>query len=335
MAAQQRGQQRIGGEVGQYRCRVGVGVQQPTDAFDGGGEVTQVGELEAGRDRAGRPARRSLRQLREFDADASRAVGQGEGPAVGARFDDLQPGQGTGGEEAQQGGPVERGPDGEAQGELAGTGGGGGGRGVRAALAAPSAELARGARIDLADGVVELPHRTETGGEGDLGQGQCGGLDQAAGGLRAAGAGQGQRPGAELGEEQPMEVPGRVTEPPREARHALAFDDAVGDQSHRPSGGVCGHVPVRAAGGRVRQAAAAGPVPGRLGRCGAGVERDVARLRRPRRTARTAVDPGGGDGRVEHPVEPPVPGGDGPQARVVFGEPAGHGSIRPGHRSSS
>ena len=43
VAAQQRGQQRIGGEVGQYRCRVGVGVQQPTDAFDGGGEVTQVG----------------------------------------------------------------------------------------------------------------------------------------------------------------------------------------------------------------------------------------------------------------------------------------------------
>ena len=68
--------------------------------------------------------------------------------------------------------------------------------------AAPPAQLGRGGGVDLADGVVELPDAGEPGGEGDVGEGQVGGLDQHPGGLGAPGPGQGERAGAELGGEE-------------------------------------------------------------------------------------------------------------------------------------
>ena len=123
--------------------------------------------------------------------------------------------------------------------------------------------------VDLAHGVVELPDAGEAGRERDVGVGQVRGLDQHPRGLRAPGPGQGERAGAELRGEEPGQVARGVADPPGQSLDALAVDDAVGDQPHRPPGGVGRDVPVRAAGGGVGQAALAGAVAGRLGGRGA------------------------------------------------------------------
>ena len=148
------------------------------------------------------------------------------------------------------------------------------GRGVRAAAA--SAQLGRRERVDLADRVVELADAREAGRERDLRELEVGRLDEHACRLRATGAGQGQRAGAELGGEQPAQVARRVADPRRQRIDSLAVDDAVGDQPHRAAGDVGGDVPLGAARGGVGQAALAGPEPGRLGRGRRRVELDVA-----------------------------------------------------------
>ena len=74
---------------------------------------------------------------------------------------------------------------------------------VVAPAAAAAAQVGRRGRVDLADRVVELPHAGEAGRERDVGVRQVGRLDQHPRGLRAAGPGQRQRAGAELGGEQP------------------------------------------------------------------------------------------------------------------------------------
>ena len=56
------------------------------------------------------------------------------------------------------------------------------------------------------------------------------------------------RAGAEFVGEHPVQVPFAVAEPPRDTADAIAFDDTVGDQSHRPGDHVLAHVPFRRAG---------------------------------------------------------------------------------------
>ena len=110
-------------------------------------------------------------------------------------------------------------------------------------------------------------------------------------------------PGAEVGQQVPPHLPLAVAEVAGEAGDALALDDPVGDQAHRPAGEVGREVPRRASRGRRRGCSACrpgSPPPGRprpSGRSG----------RAPggacRRAARPAVDPGGRDGGEEPAVE--------------------------------
>ena len=58
-------------------------------------------------------------------------------------------------------------------------------------------------------------------------------LEQRAGGVGALGAGDRERPGAELVGHHAVEVALAVAEAAGEARHALAIDDTVGDEAHR------------------------------------------------------------------------------------------------------
>ena len=162
------------------------------------------------------------------------------------------------------------------------------------------------AGVDLADRVVELADAGEARRERDVGVGQVGRLDQHPCGLRPLRPGQRQRPGAELGGEQPGEVARGVADVRGQPVDALAVDDAVGDQPHRAAGGVGGDVPVGAARRGVGQAALAGAVAGGLGGGRARVERDVGERRRARRARGPAVDAGGPDRGVEDAVEPPV-----------------------------
>ena len=69
-----------------------------------------------------------------------------------------------------------------------------------------------------------------------------------------------------------------VAEPLGEALDAVALDDAVGDQPHRPAGGVRGQVPLGRPGGGAGQAPLAGAVAGGLRGGRGAVEGHVARL---------------------------------------------------------
>ena len=129
--------------------------------------------------------------------------------------------------------------------------------GVR--LAAPPAQLARREREDLADRVVELPHAREAGRERDLGEAELGRLDQRARRLRALRARERERPGAELGRDEPVELPLAVAEARGESRDAVAVDDAVGDQAHRARDDVGARVPLGRAGRGVRAGSACRP----------------------------------------------------------------------------
>ena len=85
-------------------------------------------------------------------------------------------------------------------------------------------------------------------------------------------------PGAELGEQLSLELPGAVAEACGQAGHAIAVDDAVGDQAHRPGHDVGAHVPLGRARAGVGPAALARPEPGLLGGGGGGIEAHVLRL---------------------------------------------------------
>ena len=65
---------------------------------------------------------------------------------------------------------------------------------------------------------LKVPDAREPRGERDVGHRQRGGLDEQPGGLRALGAGERERPGAEFGEQLPLDLPDAVAELPGEAR---------------------------------------------------------------------------------------------------------------------
>ena len=169
----------------------------------------------------------------------------------------------------------------------------------QAAAAPPAPRLAR-RRSSVGDSantsahrVVERPDAGEPGRERHVGHRQRGGLDQQPGGLRPLRPGQRQRPGAELGEQLPLDLPDAVAEPGGQPGHPAGVDHPVGDQPHGPGDQVGPLVPQRRAGAGVRPAPLAGPEAGLLGGGGAGVEAHVLRLGRHHRAAGPAVDPGG------------------------------------------
>jgi hypothetical protein len=73
--------------------------------------------------------------------------------------------------------------------------------------AARAAQARRGRREHLAERVVELPDAAETGGEGDVGHGEVGRLDEQARGLCALGPRESERTDAELAHEQAVQLP--------------------------------------------------------------------------------------------------------------------------------
>ncbi len=299
-----RGEQRIGGQPVVHRVRVGVQVEQGAQPVHRRGEVAQVGEGEP----AVQPAAgRTVGRGEPVDLGDAVPERQGQGPPVRAgpgpvpRDHLLDAGDGAQREEVQQVLGVDGAPVGQPQPEPAGRGGG------AAVAAVLGAQRARGAVVDLADGVVELPHRGEAGRERHVGDREFGGLEEQSGGLRALRAGQRERACAELGGQLPLELAGTVAEPVGEPRDAFAVDHAVTDQPDRPADQVGAVVPLGRARHRVGPAAAAGPVAGALGGGRGRVEAAVGALGGGGRAARTAVDAGGADGREEHPVEAGVP----------------------------
>ena len=95
--------------------------------------------------------------------------------------------------------------------------------------------------------------------------------------LRPLRAGERDRTGPDLGDELPVQVALAVVELAGEAGDALAVDDAVRDQAHRPPDEVGALVPLRRSRRRVRPAPLAGPEAGELGRGRGGEEAHVAR----------------------------------------------------------
>ena len=55
----------------------------------------------------------------------------------------------------------------------------------------------------------------------------------------------GERARAEFVGEHPVQVALAVAETPRDTAHAIAFDDTVGDQPHRPGDHILADVPFR------------------------------------------------------------------------------------------
>ena len=168
-----------------------------------------------------------------------------------------------------------------------------------------------------AHGVVELAHAREARRERHVRHAQRGRLDQQPGGVRAVGARERQRARAQLGRQHPVQVPFGVAEPGREAGHAVALHDAVGDQPHGAGGEVGADVPVRRARHRVGQAAAARAVAALLGRARRRQELHVGALGGGRGAGRSAVDPGGPHRGDEVAVEPGVARGDGAVAAFL------------------
>src|SRR5207253_1854110 len=165
--------------------------------------------------------------------------------------------------------------------------------------------------------VVELPDALEAGGERDSRERQLGRLDQHARGLRPLGAGNRKRTGAELTEQQPVEMALTDGEPARQSGDAVAIDGPIRNQPHRAADEVAAHVPFRGTRRSVRAAALAGTIAGELRRSRRGVERHVLALGpHRRRAARPAVDAGRPDGGDEPAVEARVAAFDGSVATL-------------------
>ena len=233
------------------------------------------------------------------------------GPCGRSRVRAYQPGAGdldarheVVGEEVQEPPAGEGRADGQPHGQRPPTRG----RRSRRGGAPAPAQLARRGVVDLADGLVELPHAGEPGGEGDVGERQVGGLDQHPGGLGATGAGQGERRGAQLLGRAAgrggagCSRPARRDRPPprgRRARRRSAASPGRRRRRRRPTRGCRAW---RRAGSACRRGSRR---PAHSRPSGGSVT--LATAGRARRAGRSAVDPGGAHRGVEHPVEAAVP----------------------------
>ena len=191
--------------------RVGVEVEEPAAALDGGGQVTQIGQ----------PERRGHVAVGGAQRRAPGSAGEPQRPPEGPVAPLLDARDGRGAEMAEETvrrhRQAERKPQRQPAGDpLDRPGPAGGG---------PGAQLPWRQGEDLPHRVVELPDAAEAGGEGDLGEGQVGRLGEDAGDLGTVRPGEGERPGAELGHERPLELAAAVAEPAGETTDAVAIDD--------------------------------------------------------------------------------------------------------------
>ena len=225
----ERAEQRVGAEELVDGGRVGVEVEQPAYPRDGRYDVARVLEAQG---------REDVVLGTGVEVDGGLAVREEQGAAERRAVVRLDAGQQLGRQQVEQPPAGERLAGREAQHHRAGDRGTAPGGGLLA-------QLARGGGEDGAHGVVELPDAREAGRERDLGQLEVGRLDEGAGGVRALRAGQCLGAGADLGDEQAVQLALAVAEPGGEAGHSLAVDRAVADQAHRPGDGVGADVPLR------------------------------------------------------------------------------------------
>ena len=276
---------RVLAELRGDRRGVGVEVEQAPAARDGGGQVAQVVQAQLAAHAAALGRQR----------DGRSAVLERQHAPIGPPVELLQAADRSRAEERDQPLAVERLSRGEPQRDDPGPA-------RRTARTGAAAQLGRRARVDGAHRVVELPHAAESRAERDLREREIRRLDERARRLRAMGAGERQRAGADLRDEDPVQVALGVAELPREAADAVAIDDAVGDEPERAARDVRAPIPGGRSRSGVRIAALAGAKALRL-RCGHGGEQPHVRaLGRARRAARAAVDPGRAHGDEEVPV---------------------------------
>src|SRR5207302_3447158 len=133
-------------------------------------------------------------------------------------------------------------------------------------------------REDVPNRVIELPDALEAGGERDVGERKVRRFDQRSGGLRPLRARDRERTGAQLTEQQPVQVAFADGEPLSESGNTFAIDDTVGDQAHRPTDEVAADIPLGRPGRRIWPAALAGAEAGELRRRGGRIEADVLPL---------------------------------------------------------
>ena len=275
--------------------RIGVEVEQPAHPRDEHGQIAEVcqtcvqAHAVVGADAYLEPGRASGKPQRA-----------GEGCVVG----DFDADDGARGHPREESGGVERSAVGQHEIDRSCD------RLARARATPTGAQVERRHPEHLAHRVVELSHAREARREGDVGGGHVGAHEEHARRVRAVRSTEREGTGAELGGEEPREVTRRVAEAAREARHALTFDDAVGDQTHRPAGHVAPQVPLRRARRGLGEAALARAESRLVRRRRRGVEGHVRLLRRARRAARAAIDARGPHGGDELPVEATIAGPD-------------------------
>ncbi len=235
----QRGDEVVGGQRGTDRGRVGIGVEQPAGPADHGCDRPQPGE-------PGAEQHMSLAWPRD-ELDDAGAGGGPDGPRVPLRGDLLHPGDRPRGQETQPRSRVERLAAGQPQGEPRAWGPGRipGPRAPGAGAPGPGPQLRRGAPRGLQHARVELPDTGESAGERHISDRHGGLGQQPPRGLQPGRPGQGQRPGAQLGHEQPVQVPLGDGEPGCEAADPVGVDVAVSDQPHRPRSQVGPDIPLR------------------------------------------------------------------------------------------
>ncbi len=215
--ADQRGENRVFAQEIGHGHRVGVQVEQPPAAADRDGEIAQVGHGQlAGYVLRSRPERHDAPPVRQAQGAPVRPVPPLLNPRNRGRR-----------EVAEQVVRDQRQPEGEPQRQCPWRGG-------RVPAARTLAQLSRGEGEDLAHRVVERPDAGEARREGDIAHRQRAGLDQEPGGLGPLRPGHGERASSQLGEQLALDLADAVAEPGGEAGHAIAIDDPVGDQSHRP-----------------------------------------------------------------------------------------------------
>lgn len=299
-SAPQRPQNRICAQHMADRIRVGVEVEQRPTPRDGRGQVARIGEPQRGID---------VGRLRGERGDAE-AVGEAHGGAVRPSAPLLDPRCRGRREMPEQ--VVD--DEGLAAGETYADDSHRAPRHRRPGVPNPLAKRPGRGGIHLRDGLVEAPHRGESCGEGHIAHGHGSGFDEEAGGVGPLRPRKSGRPGTQLGVHQPLQLPLRIAEPRRKARHAVPIDNPVADQSHGPGDDIAADVPFGTARARVRPAAAAGPIARRDGRSRTGMERHVLIPGRDCRATRAAIDPRRLHRVDEDAVEPVVPAAHGPQA---------------------